>query len=117
MNDNRRYVAISIKHTEYRWKFGMPCWLWGFHQTEDNEPRCFADYTQYLNKAERYALGDFKEHGYGAIVKDDEPVKLSVDFCKKWKKFDTVLVDAEEYAFYCAMLDLPIEPPKEEADG
>ena len=97
MNDNRRYVAVSIKHTEHRWKIGMPCWMWGFHQTEDDEPRCFADYTLYLNKA------------------DDEPVKLSVDFCKKWKKYDTVLVDVEQYEAYCKIADLPLEPPKDEA--
>ena len=36
MNANRKYVAVSIKHTEYRWKFGMPCCLWGFHQTADD---------------------------------------------------------------------------------
>ena len=114
MNNNRRYVAVSIKHTEYRWKFGMPCWLWGFHQTADDEPRCFASYTQYPNKAERYALGDFKKHGYGACIKDDEPVKLSIDFCKKWKKYDTVLVDADQYEAYCKVADLPLEPPKEE---
>lgn len=113
MSGERKYVAVSIKHTEYRWKFGMPCWLWGFHRTPDEEPRCFASYTQYLDKAERYALGDFKENGYGASIKDDEAVKLSVDFCKKWKKYDTVLVDAEQYAAYCSVADLPTAPPEE----
>lgn len=115
MNDSRKYVAVSIKHTEYRWKFGMPCWLWGFHQTADDEPRCFSGYTQYLKKAERYALGDFKEHGYGSSVKDDEPVELSINFCKKWHEYDTVLVEAELYEVYCELADLPIQPPKEEA--
>ena len=114
MSNNRKYVAVSIKHTEYKWKFGMPCVLWGYHQTEDGEPRCFGGYTQHLNKAERYALGDFKRHGYGEWTKDDEPVNLSVDFCKKWKKYDTVLVDASQYETYCIIADLPIEPPKEE---
>ena len=115
MNDSRKYIAVSIKHTEYRWKFGMPCYLWGFHQTADDEPRCFSGYTQYLRKAERYALGDFKEHGYGSSIKDDEPVELSINFCKKWRDYDTVLVEAELYEVYCELADLPIQPPKEEA--
>lgn len=34
----RNLVAVSIKHTEFRWKFGMPCWLWG-HRTKDDEKR------------------------------------------------------------------------------
>ena len=114
MSNNRKYVAVSIKHTEYKWKFGMPCVLWGFHQTEDGEPRCFGGYTLYLNKAERYALGDFKRHGYGEWIKDDEPVNLSVDLCKKWRKDDAVLVDAEQYEAYCRIADLLLEPPKEE---
>ena len=28
-NTERNLLAVSIKHTEYRWKFGMPCVLWG----------------------------------------------------------------------------------------
>lgn len=32
----RNLVAVSIKHTEYRWKFGKPCILWG-HRTKDDE--------------------------------------------------------------------------------
>ena len=48
----RKYLAISIKHTEYGWKFGKPCVLWGYKQTKDDEKRCFADYTQYPEKAE-----------------------------------------------------------------
>lgn len=36
----------------------------------------------------------------------------SVDFCKKWKEYDTVLVDAEQYEAYCRIADLPLEPPK-----
>ena len=112
MNEGRKYIAVSIKHTEYRWAFGKPCVLWGWHQTADDEPRCFADYTEYLSKAERYALGDFKAHGYGDFIKDDAPVQLGVDLCKRWKEYDTVLVDAEQYYHYCKMAGLPTEPQK-----
>ena len=111
MSEDRKYVAISIKHTEYKWKFGMPCTLWGWHQTEDNEPRNFGGYTIYPSKAERYAIGDFKKHGYpDGIIKDDEPVRMTTDLCKKWKKYDTVLVDAEHYINYCKYSELPICP-------
>lgn len=115
MNAERKYVAISIKHTEYKWKFGMPCTLWGWHCTEDDETRCFAGYTIYLEKAERYAIGEMRKHGYGTEIKDDEAVPMSIDLCKKWKAYDTVLVDAEQYYHYCMMAGLAIEPPKEEA--
>ena len=113
MND-RKYVAISVKHTEYKWRYGMPCWLWGYKQTADYEKRCFAGYTNYLDKAERYALGEFREHGYGDYIKDDAPVPLTIDFCKKWKKYDTVLVDEEVYRAYCIAACLVMYPPKEE---
>jgi hypothetical protein len=47
----RNLVAVSVKHTMYRWKFGMPVVLWG-HRTEDNERRSFGGYTPYPNNAE-----------------------------------------------------------------
>lgn len=106
----RKYIAVSIKHTEYGWKFGMPCVLWGYKQTKDDEKRCFADYTRYLSNAERYAIGEFEEHGYGHSTVKPEPVKMEIGFCKKWRKFDTVLVDAEEYELYCKMCNIKMEP-------
>lgn len=109
MNAERKYVAISIKHTEHRWKFGMPCVLWGWKHTKDDEPRCFAGYTEYISKAERYALGEFREHGYGSVILDKAPVQMTIDLCKKWKAYDTVLVDAEQYYHYCKMAGLPAE--------
>ena len=117
MNEARKYVAVSIKHTEYKWKFGKPCVLWGFHQTGDDEPRCFAGYTEYLSKAERYALGEFRARGYGSEILDKAPVSMSADFCKKWKAYDTVLVDAEKYYHYCMLVGIPIDPPKEDPYG
>lgn len=108
----RKYVAISIKHTEWRWKFGMPCVLWGCHQTSDDEERCFAGYTNYLSRAERYAAGDFQAHSYGVDIVKPDPVSMEIGFCKKWKKYDTVLVAADEYEAYCKMCCLALEPPE-----
>ena len=51
----RNLLAVSIKHTEYRWKFGNPCVLWGT-RTSDGEKRSFGGYTQNPNKAELYTL-------------------------------------------------------------
>ena len=117
MSNERKYIAISIKHTIGGWKFGMPCVLWGYKRTEDDEKRCFADYSVYPMKAERYALGDFKAHGYDRYVKDDEPVPVEIGFIKKWRKYDTVLVDEDQYLGYCKMCCLALEPPKEEDNG
>lgn len=110
ISEGRKYIAVSVKHTEYKWRFGKLCVLWGYKQTDDDSPRCFSDYTEYLDKAERYALGDFKKHGYDDMIKDDEPVPMSVDFCKKWKNYDTVLVDAEQYYHYCMLAGIPVSP-------
>ena len=115
MNE-RRYFAISIKHTEYGWKFGKPCVLWGHKQTQDNEKRCFSGYTEYPSKAEVYSIKDFIDSGYGSIIKTDEPVHMEIGFCKKWRKYDTVLIDKDEYIGYCKMCCLPIERSNENAE-
>lgn len=113
MSDNpRRYVAVSIKHTEYKWQLGKPLVFWGYHRTEDDEPRCFCGYTMYLDNAERYALGDFRKKGYIDVL-DENSVPLSIDFRKKWKKYDTVLLDeADAYSYY-RLLGLPMKPEDE----
>lgn len=110
----RNLVAVSVKHTIHRWKFGMPCVLWG-HRTADDEKRSFGDYTQYPNKAEVYSLEDWHKSGYHATewMKTDEPVMMCVDFCKKYKKYDTVLVPLEQYICYCKAADLPLDSPME----
>lgn len=110
--NQRNLVAISVKHSEYtngkRWKFGMRCVLWGGHRTEDSEPRCYAGYTVFLDDAEIYSLKDWADSKYhnGSVMKLDEPVKLTLDFWKKYKTYDTVLVLEEEYKKYCAMAGL-----------
>lgn len=98
----RNLLAISIKHTEYKWKFGMPCVLWG-NRTTDNEKRSFAGYTENPYKAELYSLEDWQQSSYraGETIKIDEPVKMEIGFCKKWKKYDSVLVRYDDYLCYC----------------
>jgi len=112
MINDRKYVAISIKHTAYRWKFGKPCTLWGWHRTKDEEKRCFSDYTMYLSKAEVYSIQEMIDK-YGSII-NAEPVQMSADLCKRWKKYDTVLVLESDYRRYCEQNYLATEPPKEE---
>lgn len=110
----RNLVAVSIKHTIYGWKFGMPCWLWG-SRTKDEEKRSFGGYTQYPNNAEAYSLEEWQESGYGAgdVCKVDEPVQMCIGFCKKYKKYDTVLVPLDQYVKYCECACLPLDKPKE----
>lgn len=109
----RNLLAVSIKHTEYKWKFGKPCILWG-HRTKDDEKRSFGGYTEFPNCAELYSLEDWKNSGYSNSewMKIDEPVHMCIDFCKKYKKYDTVLVPAKEYISYCMMAGLPLDRPK-----
>lgn len=109
----RKYVAVSIKHTEYKWRFGKPCVLWG-HRTKDNEKRSFGGYTEFPNNAELYSLKDWYDRGYPLdCIKFDEPVHMEVNFCKKWRKYDTVLVPMDEYIGYCTMACLPLDRPKD----
>lgn len=98
----RNLLAVSIKHTEYRWKFGKPCVLWGT-RTSDGEKRSFGGYTQNPNKAELYTLEEWQNSGYGYndICKVDAPVKMEIGFCRKYKKYDTVLVMYDDYICYC----------------
>lgn len=103
MND-RKYVAISIKHTEYKWKFGSPCVLWGYKRTKDNEKRCFAGYTEDVKEAELYSVEEFIKQ-YGTDICNPEPVKMCVDLCKRYRKFDTVLILESEYKQYLSMIN------------
>lgn len=114
-HSERNLVAVRVKHTEYRWKFGMPCVLWG-HRTKDDEKRSFGGYTQYPNNAEVYSLKDWAQSGYAndEWMKIDEPVHMCIDFCKKYKKYDTVLVPLDEYIGYCKMACLPLDRPQED---
>ena len=98
----RNLLAVSIKHTEYRWKFGKPCVLWGT-RTPDDAKRSFGGYTYNPYKAELYTLEEWQNSGYGAgdICKVDAPVKMEINFCRKYKKYDTVLVRYDDYICYC----------------
>ena len=92
----RKYVAISIKHS----RSFNDLVLWGT-RTEDSEDRCFSGYSNFINskgeKCELYSLEEFREkYGHG-VCKTDEPVTMSKDILRKYKTYDTVLVDEKEY--------------------
>ena len=100
MDNTRKYIAISIKHTEYKWKFGKPLVLWGWKRTADDEKRCFGGYTEDVNKAELYSLEEFNNH-YGYPTNKKDAVTMCADFCKKYKDYDTVLMLESDYLAYC----------------
>lgn len=104
----RDLLAVSIKHTEYKWKFGDPCTLWGWKRTKDDEERCFGGYTTLPVKAELYTAEEFSSKYPEPWMKTDESVKVCVGFCKKYKDYDTVLVKYEDYIKYCELADLPL---------
>lgn len=109
----RNLLAVSIKHAEYKWRFGMPCVLWG-QRTEDGAgERSFSGYTRYPHRAELYSLAEWQASGYGDIIKMDEPVRMEMNFCKKYRKYDTVLVPYDNYLAYCEVAGLALDMPKE----
>ena len=100
--DERKYFAISIKHSEYRWKFGEPCVLWGCKRTDDNESRCFSGYTKDIHSAELYSINEFINK-YGAEICNSYPVKMVRNLMEAYKKYDTVLMDKDVYETYYNM--------------
>ena len=113
---DRNLLAVSIKHTEYKWKFGMPCLLWG-HRTADEDKRSFGGYTLFPEQAELYELGDFEERGYSSDIVKPGPVHMGIGFCKKWKQYDTVLVPFDEYVGYCKMACLATNIAAQAGEG
>lgn len=91
---DRRYLAVSIKHSS-----GTRFTLWGWDRTEDEQKRCFSGYlgTMDYDKCELYSLEDFREHYGHGVIKCDCPVEMTLDLVKKWREYDTVLVDCDEY--------------------
>ena len=90
----RHYIALSIKHSIYEKRNFLEYWLWGIERTRDEEKRCFAGYTKSLERCELYAPEEFDEHygkGFAPIVHP------SFDMVKKYQKYDTVLIDIDEY--------------------
>ena len=114
----RNLVAISIKHTVgdrpngNKWKFGCPFVLWG-RRTNDNDERSFSGYTYFLNEAELYALSDWDGKYQVPWMKLDAPVKLGMNICKKYNKFDTVLVLLSDIEKYYDVAGLNVDRPKE----
>ena len=92
----RHYIAISIKHSDSINNLV----LWG-NRTNDNEKRCFSGYSNFVRnngkKCELYSLEEFREQYGNGACKTDEAVKMSKLLLRKYKKFDTVLVDEKEY--------------------
>lgn len=93
---DRKYIAISIKHSNSINNLV----LWG-SRTQDNEERCFSGYSDFARnngkKCELYSLEEFRNKYGNGVCKTDEAVHMSNNILKKYKKYDTVLVEEKEY--------------------
>jgi len=78
---SKEYICISIKHSMH----GNGWYLWC--------PNC-QGYTGDIEKAGLYKEEDFKGAGDFPIV------KMTADICEKYKKYDSVLVDKEDFIVY-----------------
>lgn len=85
-NGIQRYVIVSIKHSnEKRIIFWLPK---------------FCDYTRDVRNAGVYSIDEVRDHynneasslGFNSF----EPVELTWDYLKKYKKFDSILIDESE---------------------
>lgn len=98
----RKYLAISIKHTTYGWHFGDRCMLWGHRRTKDDEKRCFGGYTEDIHCAELYTVKEFVDK-YGPGIVYPHPVRMVKNLCEAYKDYDTVLMSESEYESYYYM--------------
>lgn len=94
MNE-RKYIAISIKHSEYESHKRLVLWG-GYGRSSDNDARCFSGYTFNIEKAELYSLEDFRKAYGNGVIKCDEPVEMCANLIKRYRKLDTVLVEESE---------------------
>ena len=95
MNE-RHYVAISIKHSTSIKNIV----LWG-HRTKDEEKRCFSGYSDFARndgkRCELYRLEEFRKNYGNDVYKSDEAVKMTSHLLSTYRKYDTVLVDEQDY--------------------
>ena len=96
MDNERKYVAISIKHSNSINNLV----LWG-SRTDDSEKRCFSGYSDFARnngkKCELYSLKEFRDAYGNGVCKTDEPVKITRGLLSKYQNYDTVLIDEKEY--------------------
>ncbi len=98
--NERRFFLVSIKHSEYP-KGRRAFVLWGeTGKTADDKPRCYGGYTTNPDCAEVYSMADLQRSGYGPVVKTDESVPMTLNLVKKWRKYDSVAVDINQYRQY-----------------
>lgn len=100
--DERKYIAISVKHSNTIYDLT----LWGYQRTEDGEKRCFAGYVNNdrIDTCELYSLKDFQEKYGNGVIKCDEPIHITTKVLKKFKNYDTVLADIEEYKQFLSFI-------------
>lgn len=78
-----KYICLSIKHSMH----GHGWWFWCSN---------FSGYTGDIENAGLYTPEDFKQH----YAIDFPVVKMTADICKKYKKYDSVLVDKCDFIRY-----------------
>jgi hypothetical protein len=89
---DRRYVALSIKHSQDR---GL-AW-WGRSRTEDDEERCYSGYVSDPEEAEVYDLKEFEEaHGLSGTCYLYAPIVPTRDILKRYKSFNTVFMTLDD---------------------
>lgn len=106
VSPERKYIAISIKHSLPARGVIMnaPLVLWG-HRTEDNASRrSFGGYTTDPSKCELYTLEEWRtQGGYEGFI-DSTPVSMNLSLFRNYKKRDTVLVLYEDYMNYYRLI-------------
>lgn len=104
----RKYLAVSITLTGEEWSLGMPLVLRG-RRTSGTDEHSFDRYTYFADEAEVYSIADCHRSPYypSERMQLDEPQDIDSRLCKRWCKYDTVLIKYEDYIKYCNVYKIP----------
>lgn len=93
IKSERKYIAVSMEHSTKN------CFmLWGYKRTEDNEERCYSNYTTVLDKCELYSKEEFLKHYSHCHFPVIDEVSSITAFRKQNKDYNTVLVPLAVWA-------------------
>lgn len=111
VNPERKYLAVSIKHslpgTGRACVMSKPLVLWGERTPDDAPSRSFGGYTCKPEKAELYTQKEWADYvGKDVDWLSVDVFKVNSRLLRECKKFDSVLVEYEDYMnYYCFVYD------------
>lgn len=102
-NPERKYLAVSIKHSlpSRGYQMTRPLVLWGRRTEDDATRRSFGGYTMDPEKAELYTIQEWITFaGKDSDILPWQPVKCNANLLRNNRNVDSALVEYEDYMNY-----------------